>query len=373
MKTATLLSSGIFCFLLLSCSTVPQPQHTQTNSSGTLTELSNLLEQRASHTATLLPNGKVLIAGGFKKGPDGYSQLYFRSAELYDPATKKFSFTGAMRTARCGHTATLLSNGKVLLTGGWNETDRVTSAELYDPATGTFQSAGTMQMARGGHTATLLKTGEVLIAGGTEHATDAELFNPRDNSFRTAGKMTAHRSGHTATLLSNGKVLLVGGSSGKEDSVLASAELYDPNAGSFVATGTMAEVRYKHAAQILPDGTVLIIGGSDKRDWRGRSKTAEIYHPQSGQFTRANDMSVERFKMPNSIIMTGETVLITGGNKLMETYTPSNGTFSVSDSLDEPHYYSSATVLRDGSVLIAGGYNNLPQASGKAWIYRPEN
>jgi hypothetical protein len=126
---------------------------------------------REYHTATLLPNGKVLIAGGFNNGIS-------TSAELYEPVTGAFTATGSLGEARCQHTATLLPNGKVLMTGGWGISPTLSSAELYDPATGAFTTTGSMGAARRMHIATLLPTGKVLIAGGFNGANlaSAELY-----------------------------------------------------------------------------------------------------------------------------------------------------------------------------------------------------
>jgi WD40 repeat protein len=126
----------------------------------TFTTTGSMATTRQFHTATLLPSGKVLVAGG------GGSSGSLSSAELYDPATGTFTTTGAMATARRYHSATLLPSGQVLVTGGYDGSSSLSSAELYDPATGTFTTTGTMATARRYHTATLLPSGQVLVAGG---------------------------------------------------------------------------------------------------------------------------------------------------------------------------------------------------------------
>src|SRR6266571_4821638 len=169
-------------------------------------------------TATVLPSGKVLVAGGSEgDGP-------LNSAGLYDPASEMWSSTGSLNTARVYHTATLLSNGKVLVEGGFDgglldRNQALNSAELYDPATGTWSSTANLVTARGSHTATLLPSGKVLVVGGNS----AELYDPATDTWSGTANLNTTRTGHTATLLPNGKVLVASGNS---------AELYDANATS---------------------------------------------------------------------------------------------------------------------------------------------
>ena len=224
----------------------------------------------ASHTATLLNNGQVLFTGGWD-GLKSHSE-----AQLYDPTLGSFAFTtGPMGRARSLHTATLLPGGMVLITGGYDGAVTLASAELYDFVTGTFTfTNGPMAVARSGHTATLLNNGKVLIAGGTPDDTRCELYDPVSGTFTfTKGHMTYQRSFHTATLLSsdpNAKVLIAGGTSGPN------AELYDPVTDTFGATNPMTAARTYHTATLLPDSRVLLAGGSDE--------TAELYDPDTRSF-----------------------------------------------------------------------------------------
>jgi hypothetical protein len=235
---------------------------------------------RGSHTATLLPSGLVLIAGGYSdNGAPAFEAALLSSAELYVPALGTFTATGGMTVARASHSATLLGNGMVLIVGGDDGNGKaLASAELYDPAAGTFAATGSMTMARYDHTATLLPSGMVLIAGGyTDNGapafqnallSSAELYDPSAATFTATSSMTAARGSHTATLLPNGRVLIAGGYSDNgapafEATLLSSAELYVPALGTFTATGSMTVARASHSATLLGNGLVLIAGGLD--------------------------------------------------------------------------------------------------------------
>jgi hypothetical protein len=238
--TATLLDDGR---VLVSrgdnpLSTDPVPSLLFDPATDTFAATGSMTTARISQTATLLSDGRVLIAGGF--GVQGGPLVGLASAELYDPETGTFGPTGSMTTARAGQTATVLADGRVLIAGGLSAGHVVTgkeilaSAELYDPETGTFSPTGSMTTARDGQTATVLSDGRVLIAGGlniTETTAgplaSAELYDPKTGSFSPTGSMTTARDGQTATLLSDGRVLIAGGRDLFGNS-LSSAELYQP-------------------------------------------------------------------------------------------------------------------------------------------------
>jgi hypothetical protein len=252
-------------------------------STGKFTVTGFMKVARTGQGTVLLPDGRVLFAGGattlLAKDKQGFyypgDDIVLGSAELYDPATGQFTMTGSMGTALEGPTATLLPDGRVLIAGGsvqassdgWKPT---ASAELYNPATGRFSRTGYMTTARVGHTATMLPDGRVLIVGGDGPSgplASAEVYDPATGKFSPTGRMAMVRTDHTATLLPNGRVLIAGGADAVDDSlaanILASAELYDPATGTFSPAGSMATGRQSQTATLLADGRVLIAGGAD--------------------------------------------------------------------------------------------------------------
>jgi N-acetylneuraminic acid mutarotase len=245
-------------------------------STRTWTATGSLNQARFNHTATLLTNGQVLVAGGKDSGHAIGGVL--SSAELYDPATGVWTATGSMTTTRVYHTATLLNNGQVLVAGGEDNSNvALASAELYDPPTGVWTATGSLNQGRLVHTATLLTNGQVLVAGGGNNGVlgSAELYDPATGTWSATGSLNQARSNYTATLLNNGKVLVAGGTSNGSD-FLSSAELYDPTTGTWSATGSMSTARLQHTATLLNNGKVLVAGGSD--DFSGNAlSSAELF------------------------------------------------------------------------------------------------
>jgi hypothetical protein len=227
---------------------------------GTFTATGSTVVPHLGQTATLLQNGQVLVAGGETA-----------SAEVYNPSTGAFTATGSMAVSRTGHTATLLPDGRVLVTGGIQDFGPgtvpiplgpgVASAELYDPVSGTFVSTGSMSEGRSGHTATLLIDGTVLVTG-TDNT--AELFSPGTGAFPMAGRLLASLCGSAATLRNDGTVLVAGGRvcGGHAPTSRATAELFTPESRGFVVTASLITARDGHTATLLLDGTVLITGGT---------------------------------------------------------------------------------------------------------------
>jgi hypothetical protein len=348
---------------------------------GAVSEIAAMHTARASHTSTLLPNGKVLIAGGFA-GSGGESNPYL-TAELFDVSSGTFEPVGSMSVGRSGHTATLLHNGRVLIVGGWTgHYGRLGSAEIYDPAAGAFAPTGNMAIERAGNTATLLPDGRVLVAGGVDRQenaiSSAEIYDPATGRFVQTGSMAEPRGAHTATALKDGRVLIVGGGSGHYPSqnIYRSAELFDPGTGKFTAAGQLIVGRHKHAAILLPSGKVLVVGGSDNRDWHGEYASAEIYDPRSGTFSATGAMNTARFKLPAAVaLLSNGKVLVAGGGPFAELYDEATGSFTkVPGSLGSARFFASLTLLSGGQALITGGYaesGNGLAATPAAWLYKP--
>lgn len=331
---------------------------------------------RAENTATLLPSGKVLIAGG-------------SFGELYDPASGQFSVTGALVTSRTKHAATLLKDGTVLITGGDGSapppgasqapgTNALNGAEIYSG--GTFApTASGMTTAREYHSSTLLASGKVLIAGGWDGTTalsSAEIYDPAAKTFTAVpGGMSIARFKHTATLLNDGTVLIAGGDNGFGS--LASAELFDPalngGAGGFRnSTLAMSSARESQTATLFTtgplSGKVLVAGGASGAS----GLVADLYDPTAGAFTAlsAAPMASNHFGAAAVEFTTGALagkVLITGGRtqnvggailNTAEVFDPTAAAFtSTSDPMTAARHTHTATLLNNGIVLIAGGSN----------------
>jgi hypothetical protein len=341
---------------------------------GTFVPTGSMSTARELHTATLLNNGKVLIAGG--ENDTGT----VASAELYDPATETFTPTGSMSTARFSHTATLLNNGMVLIAGGLNGPTGVASAELYNPATGIFTATGSMTSIRYDHTATLLNNGQVLVAGGGGVLASAELYDPATGTFTTTGSMNTARFVHTATLLNNGNVLVAGGSNVTTD-FLASAELYDPATGTFTTTGSMAYGRAYYTATLLNNGEVLVAGGYPCCN-ANTSYHEELYEPATGTLTTTGGLNTARTVHTATLLNNGN-VLVAGGSggpfpggsfTSAELYDPATGTFTTTSSMNTARASHTATLLNNGKVLVAGGNdasNNSSNYLASAELYVP--
>ncbi|HVA67640.1 MAG TPA: kelch repeat-containing protein [Elusimicrobiota bacterium] len=330
---------------------------------------------RADFTATLLPSGKILVAGG-KQG-----NAVLNQAELYDPSSNTFSPTSPMTAARDFQTATLLVNGNVLVAGGFtsNGTSTATTntAEIYYPATGLWAPTSSMSAPRENATATLLPNGSVLVAGGYDSNT-AQYLNTAEIYYSTSATwaqvpntMTARRGADTATLLPNGKVLIVGGFS--SGGPLKTAEIYDPASGTFSPTGSLPQNLYQHTATLLPDGKVLIAGGDTGS---GESSAAYLYDPGAGTFSATGSLNVPRFNHTATLLPDGE-VLVAGGYdsntaqylNSVEIYSEELQSWASLTTLNAARAYQAAILTPDGNVHVMGGSNGSSDLASTEVMY----
>jgi hypothetical protein len=286
-----------------------------------------MLDAHAGLAATRLADGRVLISGGgFKSDGRGspFGDWGLRKCEIFDPATNTFAQTGDLVEGRMSHTATLLRDGRVLVAGGKtlniggfhvyeSPTD---TAEIYDH--GTFTLLGKTLSRRNGHTATLLPNGNVLIAGGKGATIPAEVFDAATSSFFPAPPMRVPRYGHTSTLLDDGTVLISGGND-QGGFPVTETEIYDPIVNAFRGAGALPVPRTQHAAAKLSDGRVLIVGGAGgaERD----SARAFVYDPKTETFAETVSMATERLS-PAATLLPNGAVLVSGGYKIEAPYAP---------------------------------------------------
>lgn len=327
-----------------------------------LKDPSSPLEARSNHTATLLKDGRLLVTGGYTVSPAPDHE------DLFDPSTLNWAPVARMGMPRSNHTATLLADGTVLIAGG----DGLRSCERYDPIHRTWTSAATMAQARGGHVAVLLPDGRVLVAGGASGGGGAssECFDPLTNAWTTVGAMTVARTGGQAVLLANGKVLVTGGYDGLQS--VASADLFDPSTGAWTATRPMGTPRRYHTATLLANGQVLVAGGYAVTD---ATASAEIYAPESGTWTVAADLAGARAWHACAALADGRVLVLGGVAGTMplattEAFDPTTGRWSAMGDLAKARWYQSATPLGDGTVLTVGGTedwgsNAHPMTSGE--------
>ncbi len=371
MNTVTLMvKGGRVAFLLLFFGAGLMPTQLRAGGSGAFEQTGSLATPRSSHSATMLPNGKVLVAG----------LTLGESTELYDNASGTWTETGNLAVNHWSFTATLLPNGKVLAAGGQTviEGDMIVGSaecELYDPTNGTWTPTGSLGHARFSHTATLLPDGKVLVAGGFNEGNvpSAELYDPVTGTWTTTGSPAIRRH-TTATLLPNGKVLIVGGRTAT-GVVTSATELYDPASGTWTSTGSLTTARDQHTATLLPNGLVLVAGGFGGT---GSLFSAELYDPTSGAWTSTGSLAAARENSSATLLSNGEVLVVGGlregpGGAVLESaelYDPANGTWSATGSLAAARVQHTATLLPNGQVLAAGGVGSTRDNGERGIVQR---
>lgn len=308
---------------------------------------------RGEHTASILPDGKVLITGGRNSG--GYTS----SSLLHDPSTKGWSTAATPGVPRIAHATTLLTDGTVLVTGGYGGNGHLSSTEYYNVATSAWATGGSLAVPRGSHTSTLLADGRVLVTGGvngTSHLASAEIYTPSSRTWSAVTSMSTPRRNHTATMLRNGKVLVVGGSN--DNGEISSAEMYDPATGIWTPAGSLAVARRDHRTTLMVDGRVLVSGGFNEG---GATSSTELYDPAANTWSVAAPLATARAHHSAVLLPTGMVAVLggfDGTNPLstVELYDPGNNKWRTAGMLASARSTHSATLLPSGKILLAGGH-----------------
>jgi hypothetical protein len=345
---------------------------------------------RSGHTATLLADGKVLAAAGFTTDAIGNS-LNLSSSDVYDPSSKTWAASGSLQTARGGHSATLLKNGKVLVTGGYTGflSQALASTEIYDPTTGAWTAGASLTTARFSHSATLLPDGTVLVAGGNTIAnqngvvfpvlTSAEIYDPVTDAWTPTGSFTTIQGPFTTTLLPNGTVLAISAGASHPPG----AEVFDPATGRWNSIATPTLTAGIWASVLLNDGTVLVFGGTTAPSGY---TSATIYDPAANTWSAKGNFAFPSNQSFDPVLLSNGTVLIdssasysgvnqfSGGTYLVPViYDPKAGTATPTANYPYGGDGGSVTALQDGSILIAGGDTGLARTNSalrKAVLYK---
>lgn len=325
---------------------------------------------RAAHQATPLKPGLVLVTGGCSG--TGCSPVE-RTAELLHTETGRSDMTSQMSEARVSHIATLLKDGRVLVAGGWTGSKTTATAEVFNPHSRDFSAVAAMATPRMDATATPLLDGSILVVGGAVALNRAiaqtEVFDPAKSGFVAAGLMHEARAHHAAVRLTDGRVLVVGGLRERQSATL-SAELYDPATRIFTVTGSMRYARCKHSAALLKDGRVMVIGGSPNCEKQHRIAQTEIYDPLTGRFSDGPSLLNPRYKIVGATtVMPNGDVVVVGDADDVEVWTPGTPAFvKAGGSIGHRLAFSTATPLAEGTVLVLGGYDKAIRPTAQTWL-----
>ncbi len=358
--TGTINNASVTDILII-CTLVPLDTWTLTGS---------MNYTRMYHSATLLADGRVLVAGG--QGTTGYVYI----AEIYDPATETWSTTGSMNFKHKEHAAALLPDGRVLVAGGQGEVF-YNRCEIYDPVTNTWTASAQMNHMRMRHTATALPDGRILVTGGygnsgvTGPLYSAEIYDSATGLWSLTANMSVSRYYQTATLLADGTVFVAGGygSNGASSGIRNEGEIFNPATGQWSSTANMSFTRYLHASALLSDGRVLVAGGSGTGPNR-----AEVYDPITNVWSTTQNLTYPRNDFTLSLLPSGKVIAAGGWNYLKpsEVYDPLTNAWAAGGALNHGRKGHKSVTLPDGQVLVVGGYGIAATAGflSSAELYR---
>ena len=318
---------------------------------------------RFFHTSTLLKDGRVLITGGFETDRPGHSSPEFShaTAELFDPERGNSTATGSMSQGRTQDTAVLLQDGRVLIMG-----TQLYPAEIYDPQSERFSILADTPALGRGVTTTILSTGAILATDG---GGNAGILDPDTWEFTSTGRMITPRSGHTATLIGDGRVLIAGGFNAA--GLIKRTEIYDPSSNAFTGAGELNDERWRHEVMLLHDGRVLIVGG--RRDDINTEEpqyvtTAEMFDPATGMFSPAGDTGLPSIHTAFPL-SGGKVFLLSGGD--VAIYDPSTGTANrTGHRIGQNRLAYTVTPLNDGRIMFSGGLKDLV-STNEVLVYSP--
>jgi hypothetical protein len=298
-----------------------------------------------------------------------------------------FSPSAAMTTARYFPAASPLPDGRILIAGGFDGSSVLNSTEIYNPATNSFAPGPSMSTGRAGSAAAPLPDGRILIAGGEDgsaYLNSTEIYNPATNSFAAGPSMTSARSVPAAAALPDGRILIAGGSNGPA-SRLSSTDIYSPTGNSFTAGPAMSTVRFAAVAAPLPDGRIMIAGGETDTSFLA---STEIYNPGTNNFTPGPTMPSGRSRLAAAPLPDGRILMAGGENGYLawtEIYNPATNNFTPGPSMSTGRTGLAAAPLPDGRILVVGGidgfsvvnstevYNTAPtvRSSGGQFVWQP--
>jgi len=335
---------------------------------------STQLPWRDGFRAALLPDGTVLVCGGFGSG----NLLGSSAFELFRPAVGTWGQVGAMNTGRAHHALTVLPDGGLLATGGIFGFSTTASCEVFRADLLEWKPAPAMANPRWFHAATLLRDGRVLVSGGGEGVPidGCEIYDPVSRTWSATGTMKRRRLGHSATVLLDGRVLVAGGIGfiNGANAGEATCEIYNPGTGTWEFSKPLPGAWAYHSAVLLPDGDVLVLAGDS-----GGSPEADCFRftPQLQQWTEEKPLLQERYFYTATTLSDGR-ILVTGGNdgggafSGCELRDPKTGAWSLAASLKVDRYFHTSTLLPDGRVVVTGGVGLNGSDLRSCEIYDPK-